>query len=278
MAGDVALIDGLKLAAHGAQSPTALALACVVMFARIAPAMWLTPFLGTSLVPRTVRTGLTVALGILLLPALAPSLPNLVAGGNVLLLAVLLKELTIGVAIAFIAGLIFYAAQSAGWLADTARGANMGEVMVPQAGKRSTAMGSLLFQLTLVVFFALGGHRLYVLALAHSFERLPLGAFPTSTGLLGFARLASELSAQVFVLALSWAAPVVATAIVVDLALGWVNRFAPQVNSFFLAMPLKAALGVVFLSLITGAFVLLLPQALEAMVGHVQQAIAWLAR
>ena len=55
------------------------------------------------------------------------------------------------------------------------------------------------------------------------------------------------------VAALGFAAPVLAALFLADLALGVVNRVSPQIQVYFIGMPLKALLGVLlFMLAITG--------------------------
>ena len=255
---------------HELEQPLLVAAA---LLARLGPLIWLAPFIGGRLVPPLVKTTLALLLAGVLYPQVAGQLDALIASGPVAVAAAVAKESVIGLALGFIVGLVFWAAQAAGWLVDAARGANLAEAMVPQQGERSSPLGSLYFQLAVVLFIALGGHRLFIAAMARSYEALPLHRFPDASGWLGLARLCIRLSGDLVLVALSLAAPVVAAVLVTDLALGWVNRFAPQINVFFLAMPLKALLGIAVvvlgLSLLLGG----LPPLMDRALYHVDQAL-----
>src|SRR5947209_4721818 len=78
-------------------------------------------------------------------------------------LALMLKEVLVGLTIGFVAG-IFDAVRSAGTLIDTAGGANLATVMVPEIKEQASLFANLQFQLAIVVFFAVGGHRLFLTA------------------------------------------------------------------------------------------------------------------
>jgi flagellar biosynthetic protein FliR len=52
-----------------------------------------------------------------------------------------------------------------------------------------------------------------------------------------------SLIANIFVLAVKFAAPIYITLIVTELALGVVARTVPQINIFFVGMPLKIVIG-----------------------------------
>jgi flagellar biosynthesis protein FliR len=255
-----------------------LLLAGGAALARVTPAVWLAPFLGGKLVPATVKMGVSLALALTVAPSLAPSVRALEGSGPLLLLGLLLKELAVGAAAGFVVGLVFQAAEAGGRLMDTARGANLAEALVPQLGERSSPLGDLSFQLTLVLFLALGGHRLFLMALGTSYQLLPLGAVPHASGLAGLAGLCLRLTADLLALAVSLAAPALAAGLIADLVLGAINRFVPQAQVFFLGMPLKAAAGLLLLAGSAGLLVAALPGALEAAVAAAQRALELLAR
>lgn len=250
-----------------------LVLGAGAALARVVPAVWLAPLLGGRLAPATVKMGVSVALALAAAPWLATPARALAAAAPLLLLAVLLKEAMVGAAAGFVMGLVFQAAEATGRLMDIARGAGLAEVLVPQLGERSSPLGDLSFQLALVLFLALGGHRLYLAALAASYQVLPLAHFPPATGLSGLAALCLRLTADLLLLAVSLAAPVLVAGLLADLVLGAINRFLPQAPVFFVGMPLKAAAGLALLAAAAGLLVAALPAALEAGVRAAEQAL-----
>lgn len=258
--------------------PDGALLVFAAALARLGPLVFLAPFPGGRLVPATVKTSLALLLALLVYPQLAPQATKLAAGGLPLVAAILVKEALVGAALGFIVSLVFHAAAAAGWLIDSARGAQNGEVFLATTGGRTTALGGLLFTFTLVLFVSLGGHRLLVGVIARSYMLLPLAHFPSTTTLGAFAALCIKLTAELILLAVTLAAPVLASMLLADLALGWVNRFAPQLNVFFVAMPLKALLGIAVLALALGAVATVLPASLELALAHVEQALRLLAR
>lgn len=223
--------------------------------ARVVPVLVLAPFLGGRLVPGPVKVGLAVAVALIVWPQAlrGVELPQL---GTVHVVLLLGKEALVGVALGLCAALVFLAAQAAGQLVDVARGASMAESLVPQSGTRASPVADLYLQLAVVVFLALGGHRLFLAALARSYEVIPLLTFPSTASLGALALTAIQLTGQMLLVAVGLATPVLLAAVLTDLALGLVNRVAPQLNAFVLGMPAKALVGaalvLVTLSLVAG--------------------------
>ena len=243
-------------------SPARLAAVIVAVAlgaARLAPVIWLVAPLGGPRLPATVRVGFALLLALVASPVLLASqnlLPSAsgaaLADVSVLRLAVLIgREVLVGLCLGLVGSAAFRAAEIAGRLADTLRGANVAEVLVPTAEERSSPLGALYLLLATVVFFQIGGVPRLVEALMHSYEALPigggLGAAPASRAAL----LVAAASAKLIASGLALAAPVVVAVWLTDLALGLVARAAPQVPVYFVGLPLKGllAIGIVLVGL-----------------------------
>jgi flagellar biosynthetic protein FliR len=212
--------------------------------ARIVPILLLAPFLGGRLVPGMVKIGIALALALLVFPQVASSvaLPRL---GPLHVVLLFMKEIFVGVALGLSASLLFQAAEAAGRLIDVARGANMAESMVPQSGTRASPLGDLYFQLAVVLFLGLGGHRVCLGALARSYVAIPVASLPGVSGYAALAAATIDMTGELLLIAVGLAAPVLVAAVLTDLALGLVNRVAPQMNVYVLGMPAKALTGAV---------------------------------
>ena len=226
-------------------------LAALVM-ARVVPLVQLVPYLGGKATPQTVKLGLALALAVLIYPAVwlsgaGQALPE----APLVLAALVFKEVCIGLALGFVAALVFEAVRMAGQMIDAARGQTMANVMVPQLPERVSVSATFGYQASIVVFLLLGGHRIFLGGLVRSFAWIPPQSFPAlgAGNLELIALTVLRLTADAIALGLLLAFPVVASILLLDLFLALVNRAAPQINVFFLGMPLKALLGVAVLLL-----------------------------
>jgi flagellar biosynthetic protein FliR len=210
--------------------------------ARVVALVALAPFFGGRAVPAQARLmlglALAAALGPLALPAGTP-LPQ----SSILHALLLLKEAAIGAAMGFAASLMFHAAEAAGQLSDSGRGASSIEVSAPQLEGHTSPLGSLYLQLSVLLFLGLGGHRAVLLALAESYQVLPAAALPPLTALAPLAELSLRLTAEVLVMALLWAAPVLLASFLADVVLGLAARVNPGLPVYYVGMPLKATAG-----------------------------------
>lgn len=241
--------------------------------ARIAPVLWMVPFLGGKTLPPQARIALAVVLALLVFPALANGIGQ-VPSSPVALVALLLKEVLIGTAMGLVTALPFAALDMSGRLVDTVRGANLAEVLDPHSGQRTSPLGELHLLLGIAVFLAIGGHHVFLRTLADSFTALPVVEFPEAhpATIGAFAESVAQLGAAALATAMGLAGPAIVAILATEVALGILNRAAPQIAVYFVGMPLRAAAG---LAAATLTVALLLP-ALRTQAGHALRALATL--
>jgi flagellar biosynthetic protein FliR len=218
----------------------------MLVIARIAPVIQLVPYLGGKATPQSVKTALALALSLLLVPIMRP---EIVPHGPMLAVLVF-KEVAVGLTLGFVGALVFEATRTAGQVMDTVRGQNMATALVPQLPERSSVSADLLYLLFVAVFLSSGAHHLLLRAWVRSYEAVPLAGFPDLDRLVDLGMLMARLFGASFELALVIAMPVVLASLLADALLALINRAAPQVQVFFIGMPIKAALGI-FVLLVT---------------------------
>lgn len=223
-----------------------------LVVARLVPMVQLVPYMGGEAVPQTVKMGLAVALAILVYPAVWSQGAHAVPDGTFEVAFLVVKEVFVGASLGFICALSFEAIRMAGQIIDNSAGLTQATTMVPQLPDRISPTSNFLYQLAIVVFLAIGGHRVFLWALTRSFELIPPHQYiDAGEGLAEFALITLRLTADAITLGVLMAFPVVAAIMLTNLLLALVNKSAPQINVFFLGMPLKAVLAsaVVLLSL-----------------------------
>lgn len=214
--------------------------------ARLGPIVQLVPYMGGKAVPQMVKVALTIALTVLIYPLVwSTDALSTLPSGALEITALLLKELLLGVMFGFVAALVFDAVRIAGQLIDNARGQTQAISFAPQTPERVSVTGNYLYQLAIVIFLSVGGHHLFITALVNSYAAIPPQQFPDMgdhlPGLtLGIVRLAADS----ITLGVLLAFPVIASLLLADMCLALINKAAPQINVFFLGMPIKALAGV----------------------------------
>lgn len=195
-------------------------------WARVSPTIAIVPAFGLRALPVAARGVLGVALAAAIYPAL---LPVAHTGGPWLLLA--FGEIVRGLPVAVAAAVPLWAATMAGGLVDTLRGAQDASGLAIVEG-RAGAFGILLSLVASVVFLGTGGPARVVAALAS-------GAFDANPAVATAHALVAGLG-----LAVAIAAPLLAAAVVLELAFALVARAATPAQVHALLAPLRA-LGLV---------------------------------
>jgi flagellar biosynthetic protein FliR len=226
---------------------TQVLLAFALLLSRILPAVILTPFLGGESVPSEVKLGLGLMIGLVLFPAISAQVKDVPISAAVFL-ALMLKELFIGLALSIVIGMVFEAAHMAGGFIDTIAGTNQAQLMVPMIQHQTTLFADLQLQLSIVMFLLVGGHHLVIQSFGDSLAMIPLDQFPRfHGGFWPFFELILRISGDMLRIGLALASPVLLAGFMTDFALGMINRVAPQVQVFFVSMQIKPAVAILIM-------------------------------
>jgi flagellar biosynthetic protein FliR len=243
----VRLLETVLRAFEVGQSPQAFMVLVGLAFARLLSFLVIAPFFGGAAAPARVKVATATAFVVIVYPALTIGLPpdgRPLPFGAVGFIALIVKESLVGFTLGFVTSLAFEAIQVAGRIIDFQRGAMMGEVFAPQIQTQVSEMGQFKLQLSIVLFLAIGAHRVFIAALLHSFEIIPATGFPQfSAGWTPLAASIAELTGAVVAIGVQLAAPAMVALLLTDLFFGLINRVAPQINVFFLSLPVKMVMG-----------------------------------
>lgn len=188
-----------------------------------------------------LRVALALATAVAVLPLFdLPSLPSTLAG----LAPIALRELLVGMLIGFIASLALSAIQFAGQLLDINMGLAMVNVLDPMTNTQVPIMGNFLHLIAMLIFLSINGHHMLLRALMDSYALVPVGTAVLSDAL---SHSLIEVAANLFVVGLKVAAPVLGALFLTTVALGLLNRAVPQMNVFVIGLPVQLAVGVFML-------------------------------
>lgn len=156
------------------------------------------------------------------------------------------KEYIIGFLLGYLVGWIFWVVQAAGALIDNQRGAAIASSIDPLQGHETSPLG-ILFSQTFLTYVFVSGAVLPLFGLLYqSYAIWPTDrAIPLISDVFPAAVL--QLFDTAMRLTFVLAAPIVAIMFMAEFALAIVSRFAPQVQVFILAMPIKSALAIFIL-------------------------------
>lgn len=212
---------------------------------RFIAAFSLLPFFSAQVVPGMLRNAIALSLCLPLVPLIVQHLDAApLAGWGVL--ALVGKEVILGLLLGYPFAIMFWATESIGSYIDNQRGSAMASSVDPLTGSDSTPLGSMLLQAFATYFVSSGALLILIGLLYKSYVIWPVTTFVPTFGVAGSAFYLSLLdSLMMLVVAIS--GPVIAAMFLAEFGLALVSRFAPQMNVFFLAMPVKSGLAVLVL-------------------------------
>ena len=212
-----------------------------ILLVRPGALMMIGPGLGGQQVPPQVRVALTVLLALVLAPNVTrPS------GPGIGLVAVVLREIAIGLALGLAARAVIAGAELAGHICSQQIGFSYAATVDPEGGARNTALASLYGLLATFTWLAIGGHHLLIRALDASYAGLPIGGGGIDASLV---RSVRDVLGIVFVTGLRLAAPLIAVLVLLEIALGLISRAAPALNFFVIGYPVRLIVGLFVVAL-----------------------------
>jgi flagellar biosynthesis protein FliR len=211
--------------------------AFLLIFARIATMIALLPLFGSQQIPLTLKAGLAFFLSVILFPAVTHSALPAAAATTGLFAFMFIKELFVGIVIGFVASLIFTVVQFAGYLVDVLTGFSFVELVDPFSDTSVSIFGQFNVLVFTIFFFALNGHYFLLLAIQKSFIVIPLLGVHFAEGPL--MKVIVKAVGDVFILGFKFSAPLFVTLFLTQVALAVVARTVPQINVFFVGIPLN---------------------------------------
>ena len=195
-----------------------------------------------------LRGATASAFALPMLPVLARDLHPSDTASFTLLLA-FAKEAVLGGILGIALGAPFWALALAGDIIDNARGANQGRLPAdPASGEDESITGTLLILTGIMLFILAGGLQVVAQTLYTSWAVWkPFTAFPTPDA--GAPRLILGLLDLIMRTGLSIAAPVLIAALLADVTLIIIGRFAPQLRVEDLAVTARNLVFTLFLPL-----------------------------
>jgi len=220
-----------------------------LVFVRIGTAMMLMPAIGGALVPPRMRLLLAIAISFVVVPVLGPTLPPV--PHEPLRLAILIgTEATIGLYFGVTMQLLLQAIDLAGNFMGFSVGLTNALISDPVTEQQAQVLSGFLNTAAVALMLITNVHHLMLRAVVDSYglfvpgAPLPMGDFAS--------QLIHTLGAS-FVVGLKLCAPLFIFSLVFNAGLGLLNRLVPQMQVFFVGMPLQILGGLAVLVLATTA-------------------------
>ena len=195
---------------------------------------------GTSerSVPKRVKLGLAMMITF----AIAPSLPaNDVPVFSFFALWLAVQQILIGIALGFTMQFAFAAVRTAGEIIGLQMGLSFATFVDPASHLNMPVLARIMDMLALLLFLTFNGHLWLISLLVDTFHTLPIGGEPLNSN--AFLAL-TKAGSLIFLNGLMLALPLITLLLTLNLALGLLNRMAPQLSIFVIGFPLTLTVGI----------------------------------
>ena len=220
----------------------------LMVLARTGSTVFLIPGIGETFVTTRVRLLFALGLSVAVAPVIAPSLPPEPANPAALLM-LLVGEVVIGIYFGLVARILLLTLDTAGRIIAFSSGLANAQAFNPSISEQGSLPGLFLTTLGIMMLFATNMHYMLIRAIVDSYAVFPAG------GALQIGDLSDALARLVsgsFKVALQLAAPFVVVALLFFVALGVLSRLMPQMQIFFIGLPVQVALGFAITATILG--------------------------
>ena len=211
----------------------------LMVFLRLGSAIMLMPGFMTSYVNMRVRLIIALVISVVLIPIISPSLPPH-PESTITTIEYILFEITIGVFLGAVMQLLYSALSLGGNLAGQAIGFANAQMFDPTFHTQTIIIESFLGLIAITIIFMTDLHHLMLSSVVDSYHIFPVGvALPVSD----MSETLSQTLNDSFIMGFKIGSPFIAFTIIFYVGMGLVSRLMPQLNIFFLSLPLQIYLG-----------------------------------
>lgn len=235
----------------------------MLVFARVGSALIVLPGFGESYVSPRVRLVFALVLSLIVAPLVAEILPALPA--SIWAVLVLIgTEVVIGLLFGSVARLLIAGLQTAGMIVAYQTSLASALINDPASSQQGSIIGNFFVALGVLLIFITDLHHMLLAGVVDSYSLFAPGAMPPAGDM---AELITRIVAASFNTAMQIAAPYIVIGLVFYLGLGLLARLMPQVQVFFIAVPLQIVLSFFVMMLTVSASMIWFLDRFEATMG-----------
>jgi flagellar biosynthetic protein FliR len=211
-------------------------------FVRISAFLMAAPIFGTKIVSVKIRLILSITLTLIVAPLITNTITF--SGINLSMMLIILQQILIGVALAFIFQVVFQVFVLSGQYIAMKLGLGFASMNDPSNGVSVTIVSQFYLLTTTLLFLSVNGHLMTIQILVDSFTVVPIGVWGfTAATLYKIVGLGSWMFASALTISL----PVLTALLVVNIAFGVMSRSAPQMNIFAVGFPVTLLFGLMIM-------------------------------
>lgn len=242
-------------------------------FVRILALIATAPVLSHMAIPMRVKIGVAGFITLIVAPTLGavPQVTVFSADG----VWIIVNQFLIGAALGLTMQVAFAAIDAAGEFIGQQMGLGFAMLYDPRAGGSAVVVSRYLNAIAMLAFLVFDGHLQMISALVTTFQSVPIGAdvLGAAVHAQGWRTLAAY-GVSVFSTGLLLSLPVVAALLIANLALGILNRAAPQIGIFQVGFPVTMLVGMLLLQLMVPNLIPFFQRVFESGIGEMGRVAA----
>jgi flagellar biosynthesis protein FliR len=215
----------------------------MMLFCRMGSAIMLFPGFGDPYVSVKVRLVFALGFSLLLVPLLQDNMPA-IPHSDLGLAALMIAEITVGVAIGLMVRIIFSAMHVAGTLIALQASLSVASQFDLNGGGQSAVITSLLAMLSVLIFFELDMHHVLLSGMVNSYGLFPVGHYPDMGDMT---EVNGRLLSSAFAMGVQLSAPHFVFGLILYLGGGIMARLMPQMQVFYVLTSPQVLLSFVLL-------------------------------
>lgn len=222
-------------------------LSAFLVFVRVSSFMMVAPFFSQKAFPVQTKLYFSMLVSIMLFHIIPADGAFISARESTLIIFVAIaKEALVGIALGLVGRLVMAGLEMAGSFISLNTGLSFANMMDPVLQTQNPIISNILNMLALIVFLGIEGDKIFITALAKSYQIVP--AIDHNVHLAGMFML--EVATYLFVLGVQLTSPFLVAIFLMDVAIAIFARIMPQANMMFIALPLKMGIGIAMLMMV----------------------------
>jgi len=235
----------------------------LLVFVRLGAAFLILPVFGEAYISPRIRLLFALAFSVIVTPIVQDTLPPLPAAGGLAIGLLILAEILVGLFLGVMVRIMVSALATTGTIIAFISGFANAVLFNPALEDQGSLQSVFLTLLGVLFILATDLHHVMLTGLVESYMVFTPGALPEMGD---FSFMVARAIADSFSLAMKLASPFIVVGVVFYALLGLLARLMPQLQVFFLAMPLQIMLGLlVFLITIQAIMMVFLGEFSEGL-------------
>jgi flagellar biosynthetic protein FliR len=237
-----------------------------LVLARTSTLVLSAPVLGSATRMNAFKIVLVVAISAALYPVVGQPVEPFTGGIEYALM--MLREVLVGLFLAFLLHLAILAVRVAGQLIGHEMGFMVARQVDPETGIQVPLITSVYETLFLLALLSMNGHHWLLRSLGASFERAPIGSLDLGAGV---ATIVQSMFGEMFSAGIVFAAPVMVLLTLISILIGLLNRVVQHLNVLEIGFTMRVTIALAAMCL----FAPLMEPAMEGLHGAL---VSWLER